>query len=141
MTANEQPPLTPEQMETIDLHRVLKEKLAGPRTGTEANSGRPSWYAEPAIFGVSPLRGGPGQPVVISGRRLDTATGVTVGGVDADIRSRDPNSVTAVLREGVVSGPISVRMAATGGLLTYGEDFVVEAGRPNGRDKATAAKA
>ncbi|NHA05151.1 hypothetical protein G7092_15180 [Mucilaginibacter sp. HC2] len=78
-----------------------------------------------AISAISPLTGGPGTVVTITGTGFNTVTAqnvVAVNGVAAIVNSASSTSITATLQAGVSTGPVSVSI---NGERTAGPVFTV----------------
>jgi len=83
---------------------------------------RYTYYAPPAITGVSPSSGSPagGAQVTITGQNLAGATSVTFGGVAAAFTDDGSGSIVATSPQAAAIGPVDVRVTTPGGTSATG---------------------
>ncbi|MSU20531.1 MAG: hypothetical protein EXS30_03970 [Pedosphaera sp.] len=86
-------------------------------------SGRILLEVVPYLDTISRDVGSAGESVLITGKGLDDVTGISFGGVAAEYRVVDPETVEVMIPVGASSGPL-VAMTSTGGLLAVSEFYI-----------------
>jgi hypothetical protein len=77
----------------------------------------------PRVNSVSPMQGGPGTQVTITGANFVGVNSVTFGGVSASFESESAGEIVATVPDGAVNGPVAVTSVA--GTGTSDETFTV----------------
>ncbi len=74
-------------------------------------------FSKPVLIKkLTPVFGLPSSAIKVSGKNMAAVTGAVIGGIQADITSRDAKSVTVTIPDGARSGPIT--LLTNGGAVT-----------------------